>query len=206
MAEVDTAQNRFPPATAVGTRTRVVYDLLSPAGIAVSINFTDRAGEEIDRLTEETIHELGDNDGILLLLDSMQHRQDLQTGLRRMLNMIHMASGRDATLSSTPVAICLTKVDRLLLSHHELHEAEDAPDVFVSTRIDSSLDAVAKTRLRRFRFFPVSAAGVFVSHDCVRTATFYDESLTLRLAHGGSPVNLTKPIEWLIETMESPLP
>jgi hypothetical protein len=201
-AAAETAQNRFPPATPVGSRAKVVYDLKSPAGLQASISLIDRAGEEIDLLTAETTTELGDNDALLVLFDAMQDRQDLRNGLQRVLNSLHMAAGRGAGLNPTPLAICLTKVDRLLLTRRDLDQAQNEPLNFVRGRIDSGLEDIAKARLACFQFFPVSAAGVFVHQDLIRTATFYDETLALRLLSGGLPVNLTAPIEWLIDRRE----
>jgi hypothetical protein len=199
-AAAETAQNRFPPATAVGTRTNVAYDLITPAGTPVTIALTDRAGEEIEMLTDEITRELNDNDALVLLFDVMQDRQDLRHALHRVLNSLHMSAGHGAGMNPTPVAICLTKVDRLLLTHRDLQEAEQPdPAGFIRNHIDLGLEEIAKARLARFRFFPLSAAGVFVDNGLIRAATFYDETLTLRLAAGGLPVNLTAPIEWLLE-------
>ncbi|MBL8213833.1 MAG: GTPase domain-containing protein [Bryobacterales bacterium] len=193
------AQNRFPQPTALGTRAQVVYDLCSPQGQSASIHVTDKAGEELEELSDEVTAELNSCDGLLLLFDCMEPRSQLQTGLKRLLNSLHMARQAGAARNPKPIAICLTKADRLMETEADMHLAIEQPARFVSERIDPALAVIAETRLSCFQLFPVSAAGVFVKEGALRSATFFDESLSPRLATGGRAINLTAPIAFLLE-------
>jgi hypothetical protein len=194
-------RNEFPPATSINTQDVVAYALRSTDDVEYFLALTDRPGVVLTNLERSLRDELNAADALMLLLDSQDDPQRLGSALDAVLSALHASAERGTARDGRAVAVCFTKVDRLLTSVAELELAVGDPDRFVRSRIGDRLDMVASRFLDRYRFFPVSAAGVFVGDGVVEPATFYDEAFRLRLASGGRAVNLVAPFTWVAEQL-----
>lgn len=198
-----TERNSFVRATPIKRPTEVVYQIRNDqTGVEADLHVEDRAGGELTELSDDVKESLLSADGFIILLDAAQEANRLEIELAELLEGLHLRAGSDRTQKDArPTAVCLSKADVLLRTAEDVKEAVEEPDRFVRRRIPASVVNYLERYLQDFQLFPISAAGVRVSHGVVDHVVFFDETFTPRLEPGGTPINLISPFSWLLDKL-----
>jgi len=202
--------NQFPPATAVGRKEHIAYEFVNrKTGVRASLAVEDRAGQDYERMEEDARARLNAAAGLVLLIDPTRNQRDIQSQLSRMLFQMHtdLRAGRAAEADPKdrrPIAVCVSKADELLRWPADYRRACQAPDAFVREADRWDLTPMLEKFCANYRFFPLSAVGVALSHGVLEPNTFYDENFNLRIKTKGKPFNLMTPFAWLIGQLAEP--
>jgi hypothetical protein len=194
-------RNRFPMATAVTTTiTKVAYKFSNrKTGEEAELVVEDRAGEEFENLSGENRKMLNEVHGLMVLFDAEADSQTRRQMIQQTLSKLNVDAARGARRDERPVAVCLSKADRLIRTPADLAMAVEEPRQFVLDRIDNDLLRWVDRFCSNYELFPISSVGVRVRHGVVDPVVFCDERLTLRVGGEGKPINLIAPIAWLFE-------
>lgn len=198
-SEID--RNCFPKATVVSdTISNVAYLFRHRnSGKEVALVVEDRPGIESEELTEEGKKRLNEAHGLILIFDPERERRSLESQIEQTLRKLYVAANRGTQKDERPIAVCLSKADRLIETAIDLQRAVDSPREFVLEKITSDLAAWLGRYCRNYELFPISSAGVRLRHGIVEPAIFLDEQLMLRMGSEGEPINLMAPFEWLFD-------
>lgn len=193
------AENRFPEPTAYDDTSRVVYRMVQGTR-TIRLSFEDRAGGRWETLDAAEQDLLVAADAVVILLDPSRGMPQLQDQLDRTLNRLFLARGEEC--DDRPVAICLTKFDRVVRSAAELRAAREEPDTVARNQLTPEIVTTIERRCLNVRFFPLSAVGVHDAHGSVRNVVFWDEQMIPRVSGGGTPVHLYSPFDWIASACE----
>jgi Double-GTPase 2 len=195
--------DRFPEPTTGGHSDEVVYDFINrQTGLEASLSVEDRAGRDYERLQDGALLDrLAAADGLLLLVDLGREAGQLKDELSKTLDRLHVARHGGPRKDRRPVAVCVSKSDLLVHSPADLRQALTSPKDFAQRHLPQALIEKVDGLYGRYRFFPVSAAGVWLNWGTVEPAVFLDETLTPRLRSGGRPLNLAAPFTWLLDEL-----
>lgn len=198
--------NVFPTATAVGAVERIVYRAIHrPSGTEIVIETEDRAGRDFEEHEASTEERLLRADGLLLLLDPGRAAAERERELWETLEGLHVASGRRGARDPRPIAVCISKADRLIHTADDLERAERTPDDFARRFLSKTMLRALEKFCARYRLFAISAAGVRVRFGTVEPVVFFDQALEPRICpQGGRPLNLMAPFAWMLETLSPP--
>jgi double-GTPase-like protein len=194
-------QNRFPQATAVTeTISKAAYRFANrKTGEEAELVVEDRAGKEWEQLSAENRKRLNEAQGLIVLFDPGANRRPLRQMIEQTLSQLNVDASRGARRDDRPVAVCLSKADRLIHTPADLRRAVEHPREFVLDRIDPSLLQWVDRFCSDFELFPISAVGVRVRYGVIEPVVFRDESLALRMGSDGKPINLLAPFTWLFD-------
>jgi len=196
--------NVFPKATAIGTVEKIVCDLEHKrTGQVARISLEDRAGGDFtDKdLIDEVKQRLLDAKGLVLLLDPTRDHQAIIGELAYAFDKLGVDADRDGR-DTRPVAVCVTKADRLISGPEDYRAAIDDPAGFLKG--EEELTQVLNNLRNKFtntELFPVSAAGIRLGFGATEPVVFYDEELLPRINSEGEPFNLVAPIDWLVRKL-----
>lgn len=201
--------NQFPIATTPGHVLAIEYVFVHRRqGVTASLQMEDRAGLESEQLTDEGIgqhvslrNRLSSADGIVLLFDPMSDQAILENRVLRTLELLHVASERTGRRDPRPMAVCVSKADRLIERPRDFTRALESPDEFVRERVSPVLVTALDRYCSNYRLFPLSAAGVRLRHGVIEPAVFIDENFNPRICPGGRSFNLMAPFSWLLNQL-----
>ncbi len=201
--------NQFPMATTPGHVQTIEYVFVHRQhGVTASLQMEDRAGLESEELKDEEIGQyvslrkrLSSADGLVLLFDPMSDEAVLENRVLRTLELLHVASERTGRRDPRPMAICVSKADRLIQRPRDFTRALESPDEFVRERVAPVLVSALDRYCGNYRLFPISAAGVRLRHGVIEPAVFIDENFSSRICPGGSSFNLMAPFSWLLNQL-----
>ena len=199
--------NRFPPATVAPASDenvdRVAYRFReNKSGREVALVVEDRPGQESEELRDEAKKRFNEALGLILLFDPESEARALKNKIEWTLTRLNVAAGRGTTRDERPVAICLSKSDRLIQTPNDLQRATEKPREFVLEKITGEILLWLDRFCSNYELFPISSVGVRLRHGVVEPVVFYDESLMLRMGSDGSPINLLRPFAWLFDRIK----
>jgi len=202
--EID--RSRFPKATAITQAiTKVAYKFSNrKTGQEAELVVEDRAGKEFQDLSGENRKRLNEVHGLMVLFDAEADGQTRRQMIEQTLSRLSVDAARGGRRDERPVAVCLSKADRLIRTPADLTLAVEAPRQFVLDRIDNDLLHWVDRFCSNYELFPISSVGVRVRHGVVDPVVFRDERLDLRVCGEGKPINLIAPIAWLFERIAVP--
>lgn len=204
MEELFLFENRFPTGSAFGAGEQIVYDLRHRStGELASLSMLDRAGIHYEEPDEESRDWLARSDGVLLLYDPGLG-PSMESHLRRTLRLVYEVGGGGARKQPKPVAICLTKADRLIHTLDDYREALEEPAAFARKHLEPDLLLEIQRYCDDYRLFPVSAVGLRVRFGAIEPVVFYDHDLEARICSGGRPLHLTAPFDWILGRLTEP--
>lgn len=202
MRELVTRQNRFPTATPISLKERLVYRFHHPGhGASASLIVEDRAGGYSERLDDHARQRLGSSQGLVLIFDPKTDVAKFQVEIEQTLDEVHLARQGDVYKDARPIAACISKADLLIQTAEDARFASSEPDAFVRQRVRAApiLIEALKRFSGNFRLFPVSAVGLRLQHGAVEPSVFYDECFDLRLRSQSRPFNLIAPFAWVLD-------
>ena len=187
---------KFPSATGLDPEPVEYRFLHRPTGREVPLRLEDRAGSASTEMPEAMRQYLAAANGLVLLFDPIAQGDTLYSQVLSALESLHHErAGRDPR----PIAVCLSKADLLIKTEDDLKRATEDPDGFVRRHDQMGLVPLLNHYCTKYKFFPVSAAGVRVRYGRVESVVFYDNELSPRIGPGGSPINVMKPFAWLLD-------
>jgi hypothetical protein len=197
-------RSAFPPPTPIAGQTlnfRLVHE---PSGREAEIAIKDRAGVESETLDRASFELIREADGLLLMFDHTREPMQLLNEMQLTLMKLDTDRRQAAAIQighrdPRPIAVCLTKADLLLQGPGDLERARGAPDAFVRDHLEPKVVACVEEYCAHPRFFPVSSIGVRMRFGVIDPVQFLDESLRLRVAQDGEPLNLLEPFAWLFD-------
>ncbi len=197
--------NQFPLGTKETDERDISYDFKSVATQEVfRLQTKDRAGVRAERMDGDLLASLVKADGIVLMIDHARgHRE---TEVINALSSIYVERTKTnksvAARDPRPLAVCLSKVDRLIETPADLRRIEETPEDFVRGYISKELQRWIEQYHSAARYFPVSAAGVRLSYGIVEKSVFLDERLATRVTSQGTPINIVEPFTWLFNRLQ----
>lgn len=197
------SENLFPKVTVAPETIEYIFRHRRTR-VEVLLRLEDQAGSESEQLTDPVRRRLAEADGLLLLFDPHAQGTTLHSQIWRTLEHLNPElSGERAPIDDRPIAVCLSKADLLIRTVDDFQSARTDPDGFVRRydRMDLAklLDRSRDQYKFKYKFFPVSAAGLRVEYGVVESVVFYDEALRPRLAPGGVPLHVMSPFTWLLD-------
>jgi GTPase SAR1 family protein len=202
------SKNRFPPST-VSERQEVAYELRHRANNrSALLSIEDRAGKDYERLEEDVKERLKEAQGLVLLFDPLADDYvKLGRQVEETVEKLYLDLRPPKGYDERPVAICLTKVDRLLDSVDDLERLRKDPHRFATRWVCKHLGAKLLTKIEQYysnyRFFPLSSIGVMAYGRVLDPVTFIDENLEERILPHTEPLNLSLPFLWILDELDA---
>jgi hypothetical protein len=199
------ARGLFPPPTDPHNPQEVVYEFRHrESNQRATLSIEDRAGVDSETLPDDALDRLNRANGLILLIDPERATTRIGWEIIRTLERLHLQSSTD-DIDSRPLAICLSKADKVIRTVEDLRRAVAEPDTFVRDWIGGSLSTATLDKINTYssnhRFFPISSVGVLKRYGVVEQVVFHDEYLTERIRRGGQPLNLEAPFVWIFEQL-----
>jgi hypothetical protein len=195
--------NQFPLGTRVTDEHQISYDFKDLETDEVfRLETKDRAGIRSERMDEsgdaEFLESLAASDGIVLILDyGRGHREaEVIDTLAQVYVRRQSAAGEK---DPRPLAVCISKVDQLILRPEDLRRLQDNGEKFVQDHLSPELLGRINQFHSTVKYFPMSAVGLRVCYGSVQKSVFYDERLVLRATTRGTPMNIIEPFVWIFK-------